>query len=159
MNNKTLFNNLFLYSVLGIFITVAACSNSVTGGEDEHSEPEGFRLKLSGQTIVEQLPDEALTGGITVEAGEETALISIFFINHDGEEFQPDGEEETLGYEFAASGIAESEQHSEDGKWSFHVHGETEGNTTLQLMIMHDGHSDFESLPIPITVTAAAKNN
>ena len=143
---------LYLLLITGLF---AACSNS-TGSEEEHNEPEGFRLKMNGQTVVEQLPDADLTGEFELEPGEETALITIFFIDHDGDEFQPDEPEYSLGAEFEEDGIAEFEQHAEDGKWSFHIHAESEGITDLTLMLMHNGHSDFDTQEIHVHVEAAS---
>ncbi|MBO6524620.1 MAG: hypothetical protein JJ971_12385 [Balneolaceae bacterium] len=141
---------LTLLLVAGLFIS---CDNS-TGSEDDHSEPEGFRLKMNGQTVVEQLPDQTLTGEFELAPGEETALITIFFIDHDGDEFQPDEPEYSLGAEFETDGIAEFEQHEEDGKWSFHIHAEAEGITDMTLMLMHNGHSDFNSQDIHVHVEA-----
>lgn len=136
----------------GIF---TACSNSTSADEDEHGDAEGFRLIMNGQTVVEQLPDEDLAGEFELVTGQETDLITIVFIDHDGEEFTPDEDELSLGYEFEDSGIAEFEQHDEDGKWSFHIHAEAEGITDLRLMLMHSGHSDFTSQNIHVHVEAA----
>jgi hypothetical protein len=132
--------------------TVTACSNSVSDDHDDHSEPEGFRLKMNGQTIVEQLPEGQVTGEIEIAPGEETDLISIVFIAHDGDEFTPEEDEYSLGFEFETDGIAEFEQHDEDGKWSFHIHGESEGVTDLRLMLMHNSHSDFSTQDIHVHV-------
>ncbi len=151
---NSLINKLFLFSVMGLFV-LSACSNSTGADDDDHEDAEGFRLTLSGQTVVEQLPDQDLTGGFTIQQGQETALITIYFIDHDGEEFQPEDDDDSLGYLFSADGIAEFEQHEEDGKWSFHIHAEAVGTTNLTLRLMHDDHSDFDSQAIPITVTAA----
>ena len=159
MKKSNFIHNLFLLSILGMF-TFSACTNSTSAGEEEHEDAEGFYLRSSGSNIVTQNPDEDLTGGITVQAGTETAAIEIFFIDHDGEAFQPEDDEDTLGYVFITDGIAnpgsaEFEQHEEDGKWEFHIHGETAGMVYLRLMLMHDDHSDFDSQLIPITVTEA----
>lgn len=153
MNNKR-YLNLLAVLVLSIF-TITACSNSVSP-EDHGEEAEGFRLKLNGQTIVEQLPDEHLTGSISLEVGEETALISLYFISHDGDEFQPEGEEYSLQATFDSDGIVEFEQHDEDGKWRFHLHGEAEGTTFLRLQLYHGSHSDYDATGVPVTVTPAA---
>lgn len=140
---------------IALLVITSACSNSVSG-EDEHSEPEGFRLKISGQTVVEQLPDSDVTGSIEIDEGEETALITVWFIDHDGDEFQPHVDEgHSLGYEFSTADIVEFEQHDEDGAWSFHLHGEAAGTTNLSVIILHSGHSDFESQDIPVIVTSA----
>jgi hypothetical protein len=133
-------------------VTFTACSNSVTGDDDDHSEPEGFVLKMNGQNIVEQLPNGTVTGEFELAPGQETDLITIFFLDDDGDEFQPEESEYSLGYEFDDSGIAEFEQHDEDGKWSFHIHAESEGITELKLMLMHNDHSDFSTQKIHVHV-------
>ncbi|MBO6535082.1 MAG: hypothetical protein JJ966_02590 [Balneolaceae bacterium] len=153
MNNKTLFNNLFLYSILGLAIVASACSNSTSADDhDEHSEPEGFVLTLNGADVVTQLPGATITGEFELAPGEETDLITIYFIDEDGDRFQPDEPEYSLGFEFEDSGIAEFEQHSEDGKWSFHIHAEAAGITDLRLKLMHNDHSDFTTQGIHVHV-------
>ena len=141
-NNLLRFNNLFVLLLLAAG-TLISCSNSVGGDDHDHEEPEGFRLKISGQTAVEQLPDLTMTGSLSLSEGEETDLITVYFIDHDGDEFQPEDEEYSLGLSVDPEGIVEVEQHEEDGKWSFHLHGETEGQTTLTLQLLHGTHSDF----------------
>ncbi len=153
MNNKTLFNNLFLYSILGLAIVASACSNSTSADDhDEHSEPEGFVLTLNGADVVTQLPGGTITGEFELAPGEETDLITIYFLDEDGDRFQPDEPEYSLGFVFEDSGIAEFEQHSEDGKWSFHIHAEAAGITDLRLKLMHNDHSDFTSQDIHVHV-------
>ncbi|MDR9418602.1 hypothetical protein, partial [Gracilimonas sp.] len=143
-----------VFTLLLLVSFTAACSNSTSGEEEEHSDPEGFVLKMNGQIIVEQLPGESITGEFELAPGEETDLITIFFLDDDGDEFQPDEEEVSLGVEFDESGIAEFEQHSEDGKWSFHLHAESEGITDMRLMLMHGDHSDFTTQDIHVHVEA-----
>ncbi len=142
----------FALLTTGLFIS---CSNSVSS-EDEHQDPEGFRLKMNGQTIVEQLPDGDVTGEFELEPGEETPLITIYFLDHDGEEFQPDEPEYSLRATFDEEGIAEFEQHEEDGKWSFHLHAEAEGITDMTLQLYHNNHSDFNTQGIHVHVEAPA---
>ncbi len=142
---------LYLLLVTGMF---AACSNSTGSDDDDHQDPEGFRLKLNGQTVVEQLPNGTLTGEFEMTPGEETALITIFFLDDDGDEFQPDEPEFSLGAVFDPTGIAEFEQHAADGTWGFHIHAESEGITNLTLQLMHNGHSDFDTQEIHVHVEA-----
>ncbi len=145
---------LFLLLVTGLF---AACDNSTSADDDDHhEEPAGFVLKMNGQDVVTQLPGGDVSGEFELEPGEETALITIFFLAEDGDEFQPDEPEFSLGAEFEDAGIAEFEQHEEDGKWSFHIHAEAEGITDMTLMLMHNGHSDFDTQGIHVHVEAAS---
>lgn len=155
MKNLSFSHTLKTLSVITLGALLFVSCNNSTSSEEEHSEPEGFRLKMNGQTIIEQLPDATLTGEFELEPGEETALITIFFIDHDGDEFQPDEPEYSLGAVFEDEGIAEFEQHDEDGVWSFHIHAEAEGITGLTLQMMHNGHSDFDSQEIHVHVEAA----
>lgn len=147
---------LFLFTITTLLVITSACSNSVSSDDSEHSEPEGFRLKMNGVTLVEQLPDQGVSNSITLTVDEESSLISVWFINHDGEEFQPDVEEgHSLGYQFSTEGVVAFEQHDEDGAWNFHLHGEAAGTTNFSVIILHGGHNDFVSQNIPVTVTAA----
>lgn len=144
-----------LFAIIFLISASIACSNAASDDHEEHNEAEGFRLISSGQTIVEQLPDQQVTGQISLNAGSETALLSIYFIDHDGAEFQPDEASYTLGYEFSETGIAEFVQHTEDGKWNFHIKALKADTTQLNLMLLHSGHSDFQSLDIPVHIQTA----
>lgn len=132
----------------------AACNNptSSDGDHDHSSAPEGIRLKISGTTVIEQLPDETLTGEFELDEGEETSLITVYFLDHDGDEFQPEGDEYSLNVLFEDEGIVEFEQHAEDGKWSFHLHAEAEGITGMTIQLFHNNHSDFDSQEIHVHV-------
>ncbi len=90
--------------------------------------------------------------GIEVSEGEETTLITIWFLADDGDLFQPDDPEFSLNWKDIDTAVANVEQHDEDGKWSFHIHGEAQGNTSVVFQLFHDGHSDFDTQPIPVTV-------
>ena len=152
MKNSNSIHYSFIYALIGLFVIVSACSNSTSGDDEEHSDPEGFRLTMNGQTLVEQLPGGSLTGEVELEPGQETDLITIWFLDDDGDQFQPDEPEYSLGYEFDTDGIAEFEQHEEDGKWSFHIHAEAAGVTDMRLKLMHNDHSDFTTLDIHVHV-------
>jgi hypothetical protein len=144
----------YAFTFLLLVSFAAACSNATSGDDDEHSEPEGFVLKMNGEIIVEQLPAGNLTGEFELTPGQETDLITLFFLDADGDEFQPEDDEYSLGFEFEDAGIAEFEQHAEDGKWSFHIHAETVGVTDLRLMLLHGGHPDFTTQDIHVHVEA-----
>lgn len=152
----------FLHSIktLSIFaisaLVLVSCDNSTSAEEDEHSEPAGFRLYMNGAVVVEQLPGETITGEFELEPEQETPLITIQFLAEDGDEFQPDEPEYSLNAIFDKDGIAEFEQHEEDGKWSFHIHAEAEGITDMTLQLFHNNHSDFDTQDIHVHVEAAS---
>lgn len=156
------FSILHTIKTLSIFsictLIFISCDNSTSSVEDEHSEPAGFVLKLNGANVITQLPGETITGEFELEPEEETALITIFFIAEDGDEFQPVEPEYSLNALFDTEGIAEFEQHEEDDKWSFHIHAKAEGITNMTLQLMHNGHSDFSTQDIHVHVEASASN-
>ncbi|MEX0610008.1 MAG: hypothetical protein WD016_07385 [Balneolaceae bacterium] len=156
MKNSTLYSIFKTFFTIVLLISVAAaCSNSASSEDDHDEDFDGFRLKMNGTTIVEQLPEQSLTGEIELAPGEETDLITVYFLNHDGDEFQPQDNEYSLGYEFDDEGIVEFEQHAEDGRWSFHLHAEAKGVTDMHIKVMHGGHDDFTSSGIHVHVEAA----
>lgn len=147
-----------LFMVLfALSIIVLGCEkNPVDDDHDhdhDHAEAVGLVITQSGAEIV-RYENGTVTGEITVKAGEETPLLSVKFIDeHDGDLFTPEEDHYSLGWTIADEAIAELEQHDEDGKWKFHIHGKSAGNTTIEIKIMHEDHADFVSLPIPIQVT------
>lgn len=154
MKNIDLFK--ILKTVLTLLIIAGlsyACTNSVS--DDDHAEPEGFVLKLNGDTVVEKFPDEDLVNNFPeLTAGDETAAIHIYFINHDGEEFIPDESGLSLEFSISDDNVFEVEQH--DGEdWEFHVHAHSAGTATLRISLMHNGHPDYEAPEFSITVNAA----
>lgn len=158
MKNYRLLSTIkYVFTLLVLVSVTAACSNS-TSGEEEHSDPAGFVLVMNGQDVVTQNPGSTtVSGEFELEPGQETELITMWFLDADGERFQPEEDELSLGYEFEDAGVAEFEQHAEDGKWSFHLHAaDTEGITDLRLMLMHNGHSDFTTQDIHVHVEAAS---
>ena len=159
LSNNRLFYTLMI-SALALFTALTGCDNAADSGDDhdEHAEPVGVVFVLNGTDVVTQQPnpnntsEAEVTGRFSVDAGAETALITAYFIADDGDRFQPDEPEYSLSWEVADGTIAEVEQHAEDGKWSFHLHGATAGNTTVTFSLMHDGHSDFDTQALPIVV-------
>ncbi|MEO1023343.1 MAG: hypothetical protein AAFW89_12440 [Bacteroidota bacterium] len=159
-NTIARFTNLAVITLFAA-LSFTACDNSSDDDDHEHADAEGFVLRMNGQDVVTQLPDADVTGGFTIAAGEETPLITIQFIDHDGDFFQPEGDEYSLRATFSTPEIAEFEQHEEDGTWSFHIHAEAVGTTNMTLQLYHNDHSDFDTQEIAITVTQAvlASNN
>lgn len=152
-------NNAFkiLFVVLTISIMMFGCDKDNPVDEDdhaEHAEAVGLVISQSGAEIA-RYENGAVTGKISVAAGEETPLLSVKFIDdHDGELFTPEGEHYSMAWTIADESVAEVERHDEDGEWKFHIKGKATGNTTIEIKIMHENHADFVSLPIPIEVNS-----
>lgn len=146
-----------LLTVLTLFLTTA-CDNPASSDNhddhDEHEHAEGAILKMNGAEIVRIENGEVQSGQIEVTEGEETPLITIYFLAEDGDEFQPDDPDYSLRWDQNDEAIAKVEQHNEDGKWGFHIHGLASGNTTIRFRLWHDNedHSDFDTPEIDVIV-------
>jgi len=151
---KDLSTKTLLVTLTAILFTFTACNNPASSEEeDHHEEPVGAVLTMNGQEIARYDGENGeVTGGIEVNEGEETTLITIQFIADDGDLFQPDEPEFSLNWKDIDTSVADVEQHDEDGKWRFHIHGEAAGTTSVVFQLFHDGHSDFDTGAIPVTV-------
>ena len=118
--------------------------------EEEHAEAVGLIVRDSGTEIV-RVESGQVTGEIEIGPGEETALLSVRFIDEDGYLFTPDENDDyALDWEIADESIAEVEHHAEDGAWGFRILGLAAGQTTIRIKINHEGHAYFVSPEIEI---------
>lgn len=144
-------------ATLLLALFVAACGDDPTGmDDDDHAEPEGVQLRLSGATVATyDGDDQAWTGGLTVAVGEETAHIGVIFVDHDGDPIPLD-DDMYLDVVVEDEAIAEFEQ-DEPGEFGGHLHGMDVGETEVRFRLMHgavgSGHADFETTGVTATVT------
>ena len=136
---------------------LAACNESVTDDHDDHAEAEGVELVLSGNVIASYDGDtQTWTGELEVDVGEETAHITVRFVDHDGDPVPLDGDF-YLEVAIEDESIAEFEQDT-PGEFGGHLHGESEGDTDATFMLMHgtvgSGHADFVTQPVHVHVHA-----
>ena len=169
----------FTLLLLAFVVLFAACGeddNPVADEEPFHADADGFVLKVDGNQIYRQFEGEH-EGSITLKVGEELDVLAMF-LDHDGDEFLPEGPEEEEGHEghdhgdeevFALalsefdSSIIEIHLHEHEGdaheedlaeQFTFEVVGLKAGETTAKLQLLHGDHPDFTgALLIPVTVT------
>jgi len=143
-----------LFFVLVGILFISACNP--TGDEnDAHSEPFGLVLLQSGVELAKQQNGTiSYTSGssLAVPLGDETPLITLRFLDEDGDQFVPEEAESSLMWAIDNESVLEVHTHDGDGKWAFHLEGAGAGSTTIRFLLMHDGHSDFESLPFRVKV-------
>ena len=136
------------------FTFVSACNP--TGDENNgHSEPFGLILLQSGVELAKQQNGNiTYTSGsfLSVPLGDETPLITLRFLDEDGDQFVPEEDEYSLLWAIDNESVLEVHTHDGDSKWAFHLEGAGAGSTTIRFLLMHDGHPDFESLPFSVTV-------
>ena len=137
--------------VLAALTTFSACDNPTDSNDDdhdhgEHTEPYGLVMVMNGEEVITYYRGE-ITGHLHIDEGSETSLITIEFLNEEKEHIHAEDldSEYSLGWEVEDSSVLEVEQHDEDGKWSFHLHGKSSGKSKIQFQLMHGDHSDFET--------------
>ncbi|MYG75062.1 MAG: hypothetical protein F4198_05700, partial [Acidobacteria bacterium] len=111
-------------------LALSACESATEPEEDHAEEVEGVNLILSGQTIASyDGHDGEWTGELEVEPGEETAHITVQFVDHDGMAVHLD-DDFYLEVEVEDESIAEFEQDT-PGEFGGHLHGGAEGDTDI----------------------------
>ena len=150
MNTRIIGKGLVGLAVISA-LALTGCSDSTEPEEDEHAEPEGVELVMSGQVIASYDGDtQSWTGEMEVHVGEETAHIRVRFVDHDGDEIPLD-EHLYLEVEVEDELIAEFEQ-DRPGEFGGHLHGMSEGETDVTFRLMHgevgSGHADFVTTPV-----------
>ena len=136
-------------------LVLAACSDDPTG-LDEHTEPEGLVLTLSGATIA-TYNGGMWDGDLNVVVGTETAHIDVDFVDLEGMPIALDADV-YLEVVIGDAAIAGFEQDT-PGEFGGHLQGVAVGATTAVFRLMHgavgSGHADFVTAPVTVNVNAA----
>ena len=153
------------YTVIGVtsLLFIVSCEDD-DHDHDEHTDAEGFILENSSGTQVYKEFKGTQTGSVTLTSGE-TLELTVHFLGDDGKELEHDeheGEEEgelkVSGFNSSIATVEVEEEHGDHGDEEEHemaleIKGVSAGSTSFKLELMHDGHADYTSLPINITVT------
>ncbi len=134
------------------------------GHEEGHTDAEGFKLEDENGNEVYSQFEGAIEGAITLNVGE-TLELTVHFLDDDGNEIEHEEEEEGEDHEdgLEVSGadpniaIVEVEGHEDEGDGhdhglGIHIEGVSSGTTNFELRLMHQGHADFTSLDVLVTV-------
>ena len=133
------------------------------GHEEGHTDAEGFKLEDENGNEVYSQFEGAIDGAITLNVGE-TLELTVHFLDDDGNEIEheeEEGEDHEDGLEVSVAdpniAIVEVESHEDDGDehdhgMGIHVEGVSSGTTNFELRLMHQGHADFTSLDVLVTV-------
>jgi hypothetical protein len=135
-------------AVAGV-LGLAACEDDPTGLD--HAEPVGAELVMNGATIATYDGVTGLwTGEMTVNEGDETPHISVYFLDEDDERITIDSDN-YLEVEVDDEAIAEFEQDT-PGEFGGHLQGIAPGETEVVFRLMHgaagSGHLDFGTEPV-----------
>lgn len=154
-------NGAFALAAAGA-VALGACSDDPVGLE-EHAEPEGVELEMDG-AVVATYDGSTWTGDLELVQGDETAIVTVRFVDHDGEAIVPD-EDSYLEVEIGDETVAEFVQDT-PGAFSGRFHGIAAGDTYAVVRLMHGavgtGHPDFATVteedgdPLLVRVTVPA---
>ncbi|NNE69099.1 MAG: hypothetical protein HKN29_01915 [Rhodothermales bacterium] len=145
-----------LLLVIPATLILSACdSNPVDDDDhDEHAaEIEGIAVVMNGAEVWRVLEGEVTcadaTCGFAIPAGSDTPLITVEFLDHDGDEIHGDELDSafSLGHAFSQDGFAAFEQPVETERWTFQLEGVSAGTVAFQLQLLHNGHADFTTPP------------
>lgn len=135
-----------------LLFTLGGCKDNPVEPEEGHAEAEGLVLRMNGVDIV-TVREGVVTGQVTVVNGTETDHIDVYFLDHNGTRFRPEGDDHDLGWAIADTSVAGIERDPGE-KWGIHVIGKSVQSTTVELRILHHDHIDFRTPAITIQVTA-----
>jgi len=144
---------IFLSFIGFIGFIVAGCDeNPVDNDEDhEHVEAEAMLITMGSDTLLYQDEIEGVlaSGDIQINQGEVSDTAVVVFLDHDGDQFQPEDDVFSLLIETGNATIAEAPVHD---RWEFVVTGNAAGDTYLTVQLMHDDHPDFTGDQIDVNV-------
>ncbi len=126
----------FTLLLLAFVVLFAACGEDdnpiIDDGHDDepfHADADGFVLKVDGNQIYRQFEGEH-EGGITLKVGEELDVLAMF-LDHDGDEFLPEGPEE--------EGEDDDHDHGEEEVFALAI---SEFDSSLIEIHLHEGEGD-----------------
>ncbi|MFZ1731879.1 MAG: hypothetical protein WBQ23_13250 [Bacteroidota bacterium] len=144
-----------LSAILFFLLTIIpACSESdpVTP-QEEHYDAIGVVLRSSGTQ------EASILRGVTADtldasAGSLGELLEVFFYDENEHIIEPPTDpNKTLSWEIGNRQLLELQQDSgREGRFEFRLKGLQSGATTIELFIMHEGHADYRSGKIPVSI-------
>jgi hypothetical protein len=132
--------------LLALLLAFAGCKEH---HHDDHAEVAGFKL-MRNNTVIAQQTGTVVTGSVTLSLTGTNAPITVVFQDDDGHDITEMEEDASLLVESSATGVVTVQAGS--GAWQFSLTPVSAGTANLVVNIMHSGHKDFESRPVPVTV-------
>lgn len=150
---------LLLTGFLSLFLTF--CSENHTDSHDDHDddhvEAVGMRLISGTTTLTEYIKDDVSKfSAVTATIGDTTDQITFQVFKEDGIGWiTPHKENVNLKATIADPTVFEIiPKTGSHGQFEFFILGKKAGSTTVTFRVIHDGHGDFESRPVNITISS-----
>lgn len=132
--------------LLVLLLAFAGCKEH---HHDDHAEVYGFKL-MRNNTVIAQQTGTVVTGSVTLSRTGTNLPITVVFQDDDGHDITDIEAGSTLLVESSATGVVTAQMVS--GQWQFNLTPVATGSANIVVNIMHSGHKDFESRPVPVTV-------
>ena len=144
-----------IFILIGMFLITTSCEDDDHEHDDEHTDADGFVLEDENGSEVYREFEGAIEGSVSLSVGD-TLVLSVHFLDHDGNEIEHEEDEEheeedelVVSENDANIAIVEVEEHEA----GLHVIGVSAGSTNFKLQLMHDGHADYTSTNnVPVVV-------
>jgi len=143
-----------IFILIGMFLITTSCEDDDHEHDEEHTDADGFVLEDENGSEVYREFEGAIEGSVSLSVGD-TLVLSVHFLDHDGNEIEHEEEDELVVSENDANiAIVEVEEHEEEHHGAgLHVIGVSAGSTNFKLQLMHDGHADYTSTNnVPVVV-------
>jgi hypothetical protein len=148
---------ILFFTLAGSLFFLGACSDD----HDHHHSVIGVVLTIDGDMVAAQEAGTvtyATGDAIDVPAGGSTGTITVRFLDDEGHSLHPESNEYSLGYTVGNTNVLSVTTPVDNDRWSLQLNGLESGSTTLQLDLMHGGHSDFTSVAFQVDVEDQSGN-
>ena len=143
----------FYLVVLSLLITFTSCSDDdPVSDQEEHFEAIGTVIYDATGAEVARILRGVTTDTLSAKVGILSDHYRIKFIN-DNEDIvdPPANEESSMEVDITDTALLETET-DEPGAFEFHLRGKAAGLTSIEIKILHNGHSDYRSGLIPVKI-------
>jgi hypothetical protein len=148
-------------TIIGIlFLSIAMFFTACDDGHDHDEVPVGLVLLQQGsEVVIQDSGSVTYVNGDAIEVTSDqiTGVFTIEFIAEDGDRYVPEGNEYSLVINIGNESFVTANYPEDAGKWSFSLNGITDGSTTIQFELFHDGHSDFRTQNFNVVVSSATE--
>jgi hypothetical protein len=132
-----------------LLVLLLAFSGCKKHHHDDHAEVAGFKL-IRNNIVIAQQTGTVVTGSVPLSLAGTNAPITVIFQDDEGRDITEMESDASLLVESSSTSVVTVQ--SASGKWQFSLTPVAAGSATLVVNVMHSGHKDFESRPVPVTV-------
>lgn len=155
---------LVLWAVVLVVMVGCGDDNPVADEHATHLEAFGVRV-YDGDSLLAEADGVDVTGSFGVAVGDTTAWLTLEFLDDEGAWYDPESrvhleEGETspfaLSVEESGSNVAVVMGTHDDGtEWQFRLAGVAVGDDAIRVKTLHEGHDDYVSPEMTVTVVAS----